>query len=557
MTVMQQWEEAGLTLSSALQKYLSACITLTTIVPTSAADTNMQDLAYLIDTALSPQGLHVTLAQRLLRSRSILAQARNRMFASPLYHLPEDILVNVFTNVIYSQRRNAAVYMGQKIKSIYKRLHALLGVCSIWRQTTLNHSKLWFLVPVIHGNPGFSVHRATSLSLQRAPGANLHLGAILSQKSHTEAIDIKDVATQIFRFHAINIVTESDSTLHEIFGQLLSASVPKLSELSLCLDYESEPSTDLATSLEQRFLFKSAYTYLPQFTKLFESVTVMRLSGAGTYWDQVTFSNRLVEVRLEDFVLGYEPDLAVLLATLVSASELQYLSLISITTFSNSIPEVLGDLGEDFVAILPKLRVLHLEDLYFNTLRDVTKSIAQGSHDLTLFLTPKSLLVAAPIESRFQNIPLNAVCEVVSRVRVNTLMLSAKHEWLNNRELEMILRSTPSLKTLKMERWRFHGPVYQALTRPHSFYHAFPRIESLLFTLATIHDPQKFIDMISSHSGSIQRLALGVAFYSKATQPYISYRALAHQLESQVPSFQLVPGSYTPQEFESRIWQLW
>ncbi|EUC54406.1 hypothetical protein RSOL_046170 [Rhizoctonia solani AG-3 Rhs1AP] len=351
MTVMQQWEEAGLALSNSLQKYLSACIPLTTIVPTT--NTNMQDLAYLIDTALGPEGLHATLAQRLLQSRSILAQARNRMFASSLHHLPEDILVKVFTNVIYSHHRNTAVYMGQKIKYIYKRLHALLGVCSIWRQIGLNHSELWFLVPVIYGESGFSIHRATNLSLQRALGTNLHLGAILSQKSPGGAIDIKDIATQISRFRAINIVTESDSALREIFGQLLSTDVPKLSELSLCLDYESEPSTDLAMSLKQRFLFKSPYTYLPQFTKLLESVTKLRLSGAGAYWDQVTFSHRLVEVRLEDFVFGYEPDLAVFLATLASASELQYLSLISITTFSNSIPEVLGDLSEDLIVTLP------------------------------------------------------------------------------------------------------------------------------------------------------------------------------------------------------------
>ncbi|KAG8753488.1 hypothetical protein FRC11_007396, partial [Ceratobasidium sp. 423] len=559
-TMIRQWEEAGVSLANALQNYLRLCISLNAGVHLSRADKRIQRaLGSRLDSALNPGGLHAVLTQQLAQSCSVLTRTRNRILASPIYSLPGEILSEIFLNVIYDypDYNGEAVHVGTSIRIIYQRLHQLLGVCSSWRKVGISYSALWSFVPWIHDTDGFSVRGATKLSLQRASGTNLYLAAILPPCPSYDIFD--SIAESRSRFRAINITTEHNAPcdVERFFTWLLKSAPRSLSEVSLCLKrpYDSDPAIMAALNLKQRFFC----SHLPQFTELLGSLSKIRLSGAGARWDKVTFSDRLVELRLEAFVLGHKSDLDVFLTALASASELQDLSLISITTFPDVMPETAEGVGSNLVVSLPHLKTLHIADLYFNALQAILGSITQGPHRLTLILTINSVQVAAPAESDFEEVEVNDLCEILSGTRVDTLVLCGKDrgDWLDEEELGALLRSIPSVKTLRMSHWNFRSSECRALQRLESS-NTFPKIDNMHLCWAGIIDQQGFKDMVSSHS--IQQMVLGGYVDNDSETDPKSLQGgeeLVVWLKSKIPDFQLYNIHYEPPGFGCSIWRLW
>ncbi|KAH7322046.1 hypothetical protein B0J17DRAFT_723726 [Rhizoctonia solani] len=266
-------------------------------------------------------------------------------------------------------------------------------LCRCWRGAALAQSALWSFIPVTHDYEGFSVRRATNLSLQRASGTNLYPSYGM----------FDDLAKYSLRFPAINITTERDPSneAEHLFARILESTPQSLSELSLCLRrrLDSGPSINVTLNLRQRFFCQS----LPQFTDLFASLSKIRLRGA------------------EDFLLGCKSDLDIFLTVLDSVSILPVLSLVSMTTFKE-IPGESEILGSNIIVSFPDLKTLHVEDLYFNTLQVILGLITQRPHRLALYLTIKGLLFAGPTESDFEDVEIGDLCECVSSTTVDTLL---------------------------------------------------------------------------------------------------------------------------------------
>ncbi|CAE6404049.1 unnamed protein product [Rhizoctonia solani] len=558
--MIRQWEEAGISLVDAANKYLSLCLSLNTSARLSRANKGIKEaLAFWMDSALSPGGLHSILDQKIAQSRSLMAQTRNRILAASIYQFPAEILSEIFLNVIYDKDNfeGDPVYITTGIKLIYQRLHQILGVCSNWRNVGIACPSLWSFIPVIHEDDGFSLRMATNLSLQRAPGANLYLAAILPPYPPYKLFD--DLAKHRSRFRAINMVipNEAPRQLEHFFDRMLKPASHPPSELSLYLrrPSDSDDDIDTALNLKQRLFCE----LLPQFTEFLVSLSKIRFSGAGVRWDQVIFSDRLIELQLEDFVLGHKPDLDTFLTALSSASKLQVLSLTSITTF-NITPEIPEHSDRNPTISLPGLKRLHIEDLYFNTLRDVIGSISQGQHQLTLVLTTNSLQIAAPAGLDFQDASINALCEVVSSTPVDTLLLCGRRRggWLDEEELEALLQAAPSVKTLKMSHWRFRSSECRVLTRPQSSDGAFPAIKNMHLCWAGIIDQEGFKSMVTSHP--IQRMVLGGYTESEPGDffdPFRGSEEIVAWLDSNIPNFRLYDLDYEPPEFKLTEWQLW
>ncbi|KAG8730484.1 hypothetical protein FRC12_020238 [Ceratobasidium sp. 428] len=187
---------------------------------------------------------------------------------------------------------------------------------------------LWNLVPVIRG-PRFSLsYEATSLSLNRSGTLPLDLALMIPYFVPNSLM--ADLTKHASRFRSINIVSQEPDTVQDILRPLLEHNTSSsLSELSLCVT-QLEHIDQLGD--EPNYMFppdhESSKDRLPQ---LLQSLTRLRFNGATFDWAQITFSTRLVELRIHSVFLGYDSFLHEFLRAISAASELQQLSLASIT----------------------------------------------------------------------------------------------------------------------------------------------------------------------------------------------------------------------------------
>ncbi|KDN34821.1 hypothetical protein RSAG8_12119, partial [Rhizoctonia solani AG-8 WAC10335] len=100
-SIIQQWEEAGASLANVLANYLKLSTFMENTCLRITKNNNQGDLAGRIDKSL--ETLHVTLYQQLNQTRVTLAKTRNRL-TSPVYCLPEEILSEIFLNVVFTPK---------------------------------------------------------------------------------------------------------------------------------------------------------------------------------------------------------------------------------------------------------------------------------------------------------------------------------------------------------------------------------------------------------------------------------------------------------------------
>ncbi|CAE6473886.1 unnamed protein product [Rhizoctonia solani] len=378
---VRKWEEAGVSLSIALVKYieLSASLgkqSLAEGVPTEFLTTR-------IDAALA--SLHNNLGQQLSQTRSVLAQTRNQIL-SPLHRFPEEILSEIFMHVVFAPQ-NLPHHEDPKsmrlcIIRVYRALHALMSVCTMWRNTALNRGALWSVVPHLDWPMDPSNEKATiELMMHRAKGTSLKLAVDLRD----EPKDTSLLVQHISRFDSMSIVTSSNNNIRdilELFTGQFEVEPLLLSRLSLYRRRVSygQLSGDaiLRSTSEQR-----------AFNRLIQQLTTLQLRHVFFHWDTIKLSSYLTMLHLQEIDLGGDRQIIHLLNALSSAKQLRELTIIKIKTYRARLP--IENIPTRCIILLPNLQWLLIQDLYFNTLHLLLSSIQSRSHQLSIIFTRKSL----------------------------------------------------------------------------------------------------------------------------------------------------------------------
>ncbi|KDN39038.1 hypothetical protein RSAG8_09074, partial [Rhizoctonia solani AG-8 WAC10335] len=322
---------------------------------------------------------------------------------------------------------------------------------------------------------------------------------------------------------------------------------------------------------ETDFLISRGHPNYASFARLMETLAAFRISGIHVHWDNIASSTRLVELRIEQVVVGYDNAILPFVRALSSAPNLRDLKIISVSTF-----RAWDTIYDSPVPItFPNLESLLLQDLYFNTLEFLLPAISPGSYCSTLFLTRKSLEINVtrdtPEEEEAEDmeVELVDVSELggaLAQTRVDTLMISGLWDgcWLTGPELRALLIGAPTVKTLKMNNWDLDYSVWRALRRSptarcHPEDHPFPALENLHLCCAKILNQRGLKNMVNSHP--IQRMVLG-AVLTDITDELSEGSCdeddtIVKWLKANIPALRLVNSTYQPPEFYSDVWHLW
>ncbi|CAE6460123.1 unnamed protein product [Rhizoctonia solani] len=559
---LEAWEAAGTELANSMKHYMN----LSQRLFATAMWENMHPiiLAERIDRSLD--FMHRMLDRQLALSRSMLARARNTLM-SPAYVLPDEVFAEIFMNVLYpADKSTLGNSMDSRLRTIFPTLFSLMRVSRVWWDVILRRSEFWSLLPLYIGSH-LRCLRAPALGSRRARGP-LHLAAVVHKDGHLSHWAVGRSLVDIRRIRTMNISTTDqpvEGAMFREFGMHDPGSLG-LRELSLhrtqtFLDQNMIPGgMDLAMPIESPFW--------TSFLKILKLLSVFRVSGAEFRWNQMTFSDRLVELRLQRVIIGHDSTLADFLRKLVSSPALRDLKIISVKTFSD-------EPATDQRVLLPNLDSLLLEDISYNTLRTVLRTISPGSHRLTLFPTHKSKQVVSLGNPEPETINSEQLNEIMEAVPVDTMLLAGQMQedddlqpademWLTASELHGLLASMPALKTLKANTWVFAKEDWQAMTRTENS--RFPRLENLHFSCAFLEDEEFLKPFVTSHhiqrmtlEGSLSSVEDGVPDY----EPLEGGEEIISWLKAKIPDFTLEvrdpeeENRREPLEFCSHVWRLW
>ncbi|CAE6423014.1 unnamed protein product [Rhizoctonia solani] len=556
-----EWEDASASLATALETYMDLCLALETKYLRVASTSNLVDR---IDSKFVR--LHDSMKQQLFTSRSALARTRNRL-ASSLYRFPEEILSQIFMEVIHDHHPTsegfAPLPMEDHLTYTYRGLHTLIRVCSVWRNVALRRAALWSTIPILNSAfgsaNGYRMYRETELSLQRAVGAGLHFAGVLDLGDYQKT---KLIPKFIPRFHTINLKSKYLGSIHNFLEMILDSGIPSsLHELSICHIHDINCKSPESLPDETEYLSFHECRYRPTFQQLIRSVSVLRVSGIPFHWHAITFSTNLVELRIQAVTLGYESELNHLLKAVATATQLRKLSIISLSAF----PDPVGAESPMPISVdLPKLQTLYVEDLYFNVLDWILTNINPGSHRIKLYLTDKTLYIgdleAGSGAFEENEVDPSDLCDLLGCTPVDTLILygDSGNHWVAEPVLRRILCSIPSLKTLMMSHWEFDTENLAALVRHPS--QVFAQIQNLHLTGAKIFDIVGLKRFIASHP--IQNLDIGALLWKGPllADDWVHLKPgddLSKWLESRIQSVHLRKVGYEAPEFKVAKWQLW
>ncbi|CAE7231051.1 unnamed protein product [Rhizoctonia solani] len=551
----QLWEEAGASLAVSLRKYLDLSVSFGTTslkegVPPKA-------IAAQIDAVL--ESLHTKISGQIYQAQSTLTRTRNHLL-SPIYRLPDEVLAEVFSNVIFPPPDLFdSASMTRSLVNMYRLLHNLASVSHMWRSVALSQGGLWSTVPIVHRDYSpfsFRFKQATNLSLTRATHGDLYLAAILDSGYRL----ISSLMKHASRFRTINITAQSRYSINSLLQSFLKLdSAKRLCELSL--RSEAPPPKLNELILDKDHLFPLHSEDRKHFDKLIEPLSAVRICGVQIHWSQMVFSKQLVELHLQDITLGYDAVMAALLGALASATELRDLKLISVNTF---IDMQMLDAPTAGPLILPKLETLLLQDLYNNTLTLVLPAITSRSHNLTLHLTRKCVQGNIPGHLEPEEIGIDDLYDPIEHTPVHALLIDGDgHEtWISPDELENIMSLMSDLVSLGMNSWVYTTSFCRALERPpRGFEGSYPKIEYMHFSWARILNEQAFKQMVASHE-FLEEMKLGAAVPSGLEGPegwiYLEDdAAIMRWLEQRVDIFLQMDYDHYQPEFLPPKWKLW
>ncbi|CAE6408740.1 unnamed protein product [Rhizoctonia solani] len=558
---IEQWEKAGNTLVIAFKEYVGLCQGLAAEPLQEGANAN--DLISRIDSSL--KGIHETISRQLNESKVALARARNK-FASPLFRFPEEILSEIFMNFVYGNIAEPfeLLSMEQEVWIIYRRLYTLLGVCATWKDILMARGEFWSVIPIISG-PSAAEWRPFDLSLKRAGGSRLHLAASI------ERADTPDELGEILagygpRFRAIDINVVRVGEFSNVMEELLqhSASWP-LSELSIRCAYTFR---ELGVPEEYRYIFPRNSPQQVAFASMVRNLVAFRICGAPVRWDNLVFSTQLVELRIQEVVLGYDDAILSFVQALSSAPNLRDLKIIAMTTFHNFTAQAPAPPSP---ITLPGLRSLLIENFYLNTLEYLVQIIAPVSYDFTLFPNHKIFVDNIPstvivIGVDTEETRRARICKALNQIPVDTLVISGyfNPDWLETTDFLEFLMAMPTLKTLRMNDWYFDKDLCQGITRINNDRtpaedDIFPALRNLYLSQIGIPDAECFQSMIASHP--LQLVVLEGSFcsgQSTSHEPWQENSRIVEWLRRNIPDLELrlVGASHAP-ELYSKHWRLW
>ncbi|CAE6477668.1 unnamed protein product [Rhizoctonia solani] len=560
-----EWEEAGVSLVTSVTNYFNLSRSLEE--KAISEGTPPTDLAKRIDSALAT--MQITLENQIALTRSTLAHTRNRIKSS-IVRLPREILSEIFMLVVFdalgpTEREGIKT----NVIEMYLELYTLLGVCKVWRDILLNRGEFWSLVPVLGLSPHTCGGKHRRIDLD-------YVLSCITERSHsdlrllaTEPCDpsyqavLKELAP---RFRAVNIATKDQATIRDIMGIFLGPESPQslaLAHLSLYQDHDqllfNEPPP------EESYIFSLGSQEQESFEKLALGLSVLRLRGAQCHWDRFSFSNQLTKLHLQDVGLGYEPTVTHFLSALTSATELRTLKLISVRVLYDG-PLIYSRPARRTVQF-PNLQTLLLDDLSFNTIDYFLSSITSRSHRLTLFISKRCQLVNLfPRQSPGAGkVTWGTLCELLSQVSVHELLVCGMYQysWPSPAEIgELVKLISPDLETLRIDSWDFDTQGCDMISH-YSLSHGSkspPSLINLHITRAKIIDQEAFLNMLTSYSGSVQRMVLGAIVCQVDETQYVTVKRdhpLVFALENAVPDFRLVSGDFTPLEVVDAPWELW
>ncbi|CAE7050245.1 unnamed protein product [Rhizoctonia solani] len=552
-STIREWEDAGASLAATLENYLNLCY----ILPTRSLQegTHPKDLATRIDHAL--ETFQFTIDQNIALARSTLSRSRNQIM-SPIGCFPEEVLIEIFSRVIYTPPDpSEPTPMEESLVKMYRSLHSLLGVCTTWRNIALHHKPFWSTVPVIDLSPSAlapTFTQATELSLERSGNLDLHLAVIRSEQCHGRSISA--VFDHASRFRTVNLTAKTQYAVRLILEPFLKLEVRELSDLSIRLQQRAELSNAIPPDYD--YISSPAYdpSYHNHLNIMLNELSVLRLYGTLVHFDNLAFSDKLVKLHIQGVTLGWDVEIAKLMQALSSATQLRDLRIISVTTFLDhaAIPNI----------SLPNLQYLLVQDLYNNTMRQILESISTRSHDLTVHLTYKCLMMQDVGQPAPEGVDTDDLHDILSQVSVHALLIDGEDEWLDWVELETMMQRMSDLKSLRLHYWDFDEESSGALKRsrsdPNQPSISLPALENIHISWARIWGEEGFKNMVASYSDSLRRMVLGAASSNSPRGKLNSLKGdedLVSWLKANVPEFELTDNTYNPPEFQPLEWELW
>ncbi|KAG8733139.1 hypothetical protein FRC11_008492 [Ceratobasidium sp. 423] len=554
---VQQWEDAHSSFFRALASYIDTCMNLKNSSLAELA-TNAEDLVPRIERHTS---LSSFLAHQIFQTCSILSAARNQL-ASPIYALPEEVLAVIFSQVVYESidggDDRAPRSMEHDLRSIYRRLYTLIGVCSFWRNVAVRNKSLWSVVPMIDKCkcPSRALCDVMERSLRRSDNAGLHL-AINTSLPLPELV--RPLINHGNRIRALNIWTESRRNVEKVISTLATSSTPGiLSELSVCLEpvvRPEGPSDGRCAIIELPFLRQE------RLEKILGSLRSLRIRVAHINLYGVSFVN-LVELRIESLKLGDRLMFRRLLGAISSASKLQYLRLVSVSSYFPRDPDSIED--DELSISLPDLKIAYIAGMWFNDLEMIFKSVVPGNAKWTLSLG--NYCLAKNVRGIYPEVTVEQLGLILQGFNVDTLMLSGRggQNWLDGPQLSQLLRDAPTITTLQMHSWNFYQQDWEALTRPRELEgpasttsRGFPRIHNLHIYTSEISDEGGIQAAVKSHD--TQQLRLGGLLDRNGDNVWDPIRnedQIAVWLASNVPDFRLMDFSDSPEPLIEG-WCMW
>ncbi|CAE7215986.1 unnamed protein product [Rhizoctonia solani] len=506
------------------------------------------------------------------RTQSIRGEMPHQLLGfnpPPLLKLSDDILSNIFMDIVFEHTNSetswslSTPFVGQDVRTIYRRIYCLLSVCRYWRAIALATGALWSVIPmIVIVNPSEG-QQPFQLSLQRAGGSNLHLAV-------TKQISMFSILTETLakygpRFSTIDLRAYSINEIRKAIEALLQHGTPRtLSELSLSnkLHFQHDPHNDGGYITARESPLNTS------FATLLGLLSILRLHGTNVHWNTTRFSSRLVELHIEEITLGSDAALAPFLKAISSASELRDLKIISVITIrdAHAPPDTIAGALPPPV-ILPKLRSLLLVGLYFNTLRILLPAIAPSSCGVSLVLGNRGLMTCERFihhdhnrSIREKRADIFKVSDLLERSPIDTLTLFGRQ--LTGQCLTgALLHHLPTLKTLYIDSCLINWVVCSRIAQPFNPLVAqggFSTLDVLCITRSSIHVDafDEFKDVAISYREVILAGVYIVDPDKKDKQPLPEDHRLVKWLVANIPVVRMVDHGFgSPKDNDK--WSQW
>ncbi|CAE7073243.1 unnamed protein product [Rhizoctonia solani] len=570
---VQRWEDLGQQLETVIAAYLDASIVLESSPPSDS--TSVCDLVRRVEHRLDSYSS--LLSERLASARLSITRTRNRL-VSPVHRLPDEVLLKIMRIAIYSidvkePRQLSCEYT---VRTIYRRLHAFIGVCSVWRRVGLD-SNFWSVVPILDHPSGRYMTTAAQLSLERAANRHLHLVACLN----TSRPDIKDFVISTIsqhgrQFDTINIYSDSNGPLFQIIDELMSSIPSERSSIKNLLLY-------YFISVDRRVPDSFVGTFEPithptrdrrlKFERLMESLQVLHMCGVLVPFEGLSFRN-LVQLKLQAMRLTSNLVFESSIRALASAPNLQKLDIISVSLEIWTTEDGFMD-GPPI--ILPSLQHLYFEGVTALLLQLTLRLISPGSHLVTVNWTKKGHQSMQWNPASFFSSEIDS-----HHLKVDILLINGDTLGQSDNMIRAALEAFPTIKTLHLDSFLVNSGLLGELvsnteahesndSESHTHSSQFPKLKTLYISRSHVHDPEVLRDIskvVANHP--LEELGIGISLDCMCSPLVPSHEDSQDALESEVgaiwntlagvvPRMKLLPAKASEISsiaFENHVWQL-